>query len=323
MIITNANTKPFFAISHARDAFAEEAGSDLDLFLGLAGAEYNVTAEQAINPISGLPVPNQFFLIRDSDQEVVAPKTVTESYGIITPTDLANSVRGLVESGWATASDFMMLKKEGIVGMGEILAFRLDTARNIAGEDDWNWYILLQNMHGRGKVRARIACYRPTGKNQMGGLMADFNWSVSHRVARGQRSVTANRVDAAAKQWDELNKRIDMIANRLDDFARTPLSNPISVANAILDIDDGDDDDDIPTKRLNMRSAIMDEYYNPGRGTHGRTAYDMLMAVTAVNSHGSPHINSKKSVSARQAGIVDGPEHRREIKAVQVLSNLP
>lgn len=311
----------FFANVKKATRISDDAQGNLDLFLELAGADYTVSAHQISNPVTGELVPSQYVVIRDADNVVLTPKTVTESYGLVSPSTLADSVRGLVQEGWAECSDFMFLTRENIEGNGEVMSLKLNTGRNAAGEDDLAWFVILTNFHGRGKVKARIVCFRPFCANQMGAIMAEFDWAVSHRVPKGKRGVTADRVSDAASQWSNLNQHLDRIAERLDLIRSLPLMSGGArvLVNDLLSIPQNATEDDISGQKRNQRDAILEEFYNPSRGTFGQNGWDLLNAVTAVNTHGHDLIGSKVGPSRRSAAILSGTAGKREAKMVSLL----
>jgi hypothetical protein len=296
-----------------------DAMEDLDLFLHLAGADYGVTAHQIINPVTGEPIPRQFAVLRGTDNVVLNPSTVTESYGLITPTVLADSVRHLVNEGHCFPSDFMFLTKSDIAGNGEVLVLKMNTGLNAAGEDDLQWFLVLTNFHGRGKVKARIVCFRPSCENQMGSIMSEFDWAVSHRVPRGERGETAKRVISKAAQWENLNHRLETIGKRLDAIKSVDVPDPLVFVNPLLGIKPDAKDEDISGQKRNMRDAIVSEFHNHSRGAFGRNGWDLLNGLTAVNTHGHETIASKVGPSRRSAGILSGSAGKREAELVKML----
>ena len=287
-----------------------DAGTDLDMFLEMSGADYRVDRVQATHPVTGEIVPSQFFLNRVPGNVVVAPKTVTESYGAISPTDLANSVRGLVDEGFLMASDFMLHAKEGITGMAETLAFRIrdDIRPTIGDESDWGWYLLLTNTHGRGKVRGRICAHRPVCTNQLTGVMRGFDWAISHGVTRNDQERTKRRLIEAAQNWESLGTRLEAVAERLNLFVVTPVSHAEAavIVNDVIGIDQRAQESDISGNKRNRRDAILLEFSNETRGTFGRTAFDLYNATTAFTSHGNDLVKSTMDAASRANSILDG-----------------
>lgn len=288
-----------------------EAGADLDLFLSLSGGDYSVDRVPAPHPTkAGESVPGQFFLVRGSDQTVVSPKTVTKSCGIITPRDLADSVRDLVDHGWLQASDLMLQKREGIVGQTEVLAFRVSDEHRptIGDEGDWGWYVLLKNPHGRGKVTGSIAAFRPSCTNQIAGIMRSFDWSVSHRIAKGDEDGTKRKVITAVERWETLRKNIAAMARNLGLLLDVPMGEDEALAsvNRVLKIDPTAEDEAISGNKRNKRDAILSEFHNERRATFGRTAFDLYMATTAFTTHGSDLVKSTMDPATRATSILDG-----------------
>ena len=317
--IITCRSDGFFANIRKATHISEEAMADLDLFLELAGADYSVSAHQIVNPVTGQPIPRQYAVLRDTDNVVLTPSTVTESYGLITPKVLADSVRHLVNEGFCSPSDFMFLTKSDIAGNGEVLVLKMNTGLSAAGEDDLQWFLVLTNFHGRGKVKARIVCFRPSCENQMGSIMAEFDWAVSHRVPRGERGETAKRVISSASQWQNLNNRLSVIAERLDLIKTVQVADPLDFINPLLSIDPRAKDEQISGQKRNMRDAIVGEFANASRGTFGRNGWDLLNAVTAVNTHGHENIASKVGPSRRSAAILSGTAGSREAAMVKML----
>ena len=323
-IITNGQGGFFSNLGMGKGAAVVDAGTDLDLFLSLAGADYTVTPVQAMHPITGDPVPGQFFLDRQPGNVVVAPKTVTANYGVITPSDMAESVRDLVDQGWLTPSDFMLQKKEGIVGMREVLAFRLDAQRKIGDEEDWSFFLLLGNVHGRGKVTGCIVSNRPRCENQIVGILSSFNWSVSHRVPKADQTVVRARVNDAAQSWQVLNNKIDAMARKLGLFVDFPMdwNLALEATNDVLGIPQNADEKEISGQKRNNRDAILAEFNNPTRGTFGKSAFDLYMAATAFLTHGDStgRIKSKMPPEGRASGRLSGGLARLEAGMVDTLS---
>jgi len=307
--------KGFFANVRKATHVDSDARTDRSLFLALSGADYGLGLHQASNPVTGNPVPSQFFVIRDSDSTVVAAKTVTESYGVVTPTDLVASVAGLVDAGFLEMSDFMLLTKEGIAGNGEIVTLKMVTDQTAAGEN-LHWFLVLTNFHGAGKVKARIVCNRPWCLNQMGAIMAEFDWAVSHRVPRGKTERAAERIIDAGSQWDNLTQKLQKVSSNFDALQTLSVPDPDKYIFPVLGIDPKKD---LKGAKKNLRTAIMDEFNNPSRGTFGRTGWDLINAVTAVNTHGHESIASKADNLSRAGGILVGSAGTREEKMMRIL----
>ena len=312
-MITNGKNGFF---SNVRGGTVIEA-DNLESFMDISGANYGISRVPAPHPTkSGEFVPNQFFLSRNSDGVVVSPKTVTESCGVVTPLDLAESVRGLCDAGWIMPSDFFLQTKEGILGQTEILVFRVNEefTPEIRDESDWNWYLLLTNPHGRGKVRGRIVSFRPWCSNQIASIMKDFDWSVSHRIPKGQDSVTRDKVISAIDQWETLQKRIAEMSKRLNLLMDIPLGEKgaLDILNKTLKIPVNTPDDKVGGNRRNRREAIMAEFKNESRGTFGSSAYDLYMATTAFASHGSSLVKSKINPITRASSILSGGMEKLE-----------
>lgn len=288
-----------------------DAGGDLDLFLELAGADYGISRVPAPHPTKlGEDVPGQCFLVRDVDQTVVSPKTVTTSCGIVTPTDLGESVRGLVDEGWLMPSDFMLQKREGIVGQTEILAFRVhdDFRPEIGDEKDWGWYLILKNPHGRGVVQGQIAALRPSCTNQIAGILRAWDWKVSHRIPKGDEDKTKRLVISAVEAWDDLKRRLAAMARNLGLLMDVPMSRDaaLSAVESVLGIDPNAEEEDISGNKRNKRDAIMAEFSNPNRATFGRNAFDLYMATTAFTTHGSDVVKSAMDAPTRATSILSG-----------------
>jgi len=305
-----------------------DTGRSLDAFLEATKFDYDVHKVQAVHPYKRddsdklVVIPNQFHLINGNTDEVLSPMTVSDQYGVISPRNIVESTRHLVDDGWATPDSLMRIRG----GQSEVLMLRLDgqtpAIKNNGVEEDWVWYLMIQNFHGRGKCRARIIAKRPVCSNQIAGLMADFDWAVSHRKN------AAEKFENKVQTWENLQNRLTVIAKKMGLYADTTVDIP-AVAREIVGIKSPEvgktEAESNSTRKMNLLSAIIDGANMPNLGTFGRSAMDVYNSVTSFNTRGHEAVRSKLDAGQRAVRLIEGAGmsgHGLEMKTHKVLAGL-
>jgi hypothetical protein len=229
--------------------------------------------------------------IRDDDETVVSPSTVTERYTVRTPTHLATVLDPVVANGlgiWDTA--FTLYG-----GQSEVVTVRLCDIKAKPGNDssDWQHFLVAQNYHGSGKARFvlasnRVVCHNTATLAFSGGADMAFVHS---------KSIVQKFADAP-KLWTEaaaaINTHCDKLA-KLDKVVNVP-----ETIDELLAIDD-----DATTQQKNRRDRIVAAANMPHMGTHGRTLFDIFNAVTFDATHNEGG-KAGKTMGSRMESILDG-----------------
>jgi len=263
-------------------------------FLVKARMSYNVTKEQATRFNKAgvqVDVPNQFNLIRDDDETVVSPSTVTKKYEVRIPRDLAMVVDPIVQGGLGIYDTAFTLYG----GQSEVVTVRLCDIKSKPGNDssDWTYYLVCQNYHGTGKARFKIAGNRVVCHNTVTAAFAGgADLSMVHTKSIVQKFADAPKVWTAAAT--AIAAHCDKLA-KLDKVVNVP-----ETIDELLAIDD-----DATTQQKNRRDRLVAAACMPMMGTHGRTLYDIFNAVTYDTTHNAGG-KAGKTMTGRMESILDG-----------------
>lgn len=335
-----ADIKGFFNPTKQGDTFkglnssiegevADRIIPDLPTFLKAARRDYYIKKVPAYQKFGTefAEVENQFHLVRSSDERVVSPHTVTESYAPLSLVDIAEEVQPWCEAGWCTPDGVYSGKNESL----ELLTLRLDAAGNLPNGEVFKHYIAFQNPHAAGgKAKGKILDFRVVcGNTFAAAIRSVSDFTITHRVAEGdaeeQKSIMVARAKDAIAAWSAVQDHIKKLAEKINVWSAIPLQNAdvLELSNRLVGITD---EDDASTRAKNRRDAIVAAYNMPKFGTYGRTAYDWLNGVTFVNSSPLAEINAKSKVSAIDRAIrtmdTNGTGFAFELKAEELLAEL-
>ena len=298
-----------------RNGVTKEVIRDWGEFLALAKMDY------AINKLPALvhertevsEVPNQFHLVRSSDNVVVSPSTVTKQYGVLTPSDIVQELEPFVSQGWATPDAGFILNDHS-----EVIVMRLDGGQlpdngSIGGEN-YTHYAVVQNFHGRGSARGRIISRRLVCDNMMRSIFSEgADFSITHRQN------VKERFEWAIASWTKLQEAIKKLAEHLKLYMDFELdaAEVDATINKILAIKDGED---VSARKQNQKEAILIAA-RMSPGCQGQTAFDLYNGVTWYNSH---HETARGSVLPikRVASFLNGSRGQLEDRAVNVLNEM-
>ena len=312
---------------------------DLQEFLAAAGRDYYIKKVPAgvFDPAGGLDasgevvpawreVENQYHLARSSDGRVVSPHTVTNQYAPLSLMDVAEEIAPWVQAGWATP-DAVFEARNGSL---EMLVLRLDASGEIADDEFFVHYIVIQNPHGSGgTAKGKIISFRVVCQNTFASACsAASDFAITHRVASGsaeeQAEVMAKRTQDAIKAWDKVQEHIRVLSEKVNTWSTAPIARADAehLTESLLDIPAGKGTEATGRKR-NMREAILDAWNRPQYGTFGQTGYDWLNAVTFVNSSPFSEIVQKSKVGAVDRAVrnmsATGTGFKVEQKAEKIL----
>lgn len=338
-----AKIKGFFNPRHAGDTFKGLNGSidgmvadriigNLQDFLKAAGRDYYIRKDPVYQRFGTefAEVENQFHLVRSSDSRVVSPHTVTESYAPLSLMDMAEELQPWCDQGWVTPDGVYSAKEESM----ELLTLRLD-AGNIVLPDGENFlhYIVFENAHATGgKAKGKIISWRVVCANTFASAVsAVSDFTISHRVARGsdekQQEIMALRAKDAVSAWEQAKEHIRKLSDRITvmQAAKITAADAKNLTDRILGVD-GMTEETISTRSKNKRAAILSAFNMPAMGTFGQSAYDLLNAVTFINSSPMAEFNRKSKVDALDRLVrnvsVNGTGFKEERKAEEVLAEV-
>lgn len=211
-----------------------------------------------------------------------------------------------------------------------MLVLRLDASGEIADDEFFVHYIVIQNPHGSGgTAKGKIISFRVVCQNTFASACsAASDFAITHRVASGsaeeQAEVMAKRTQDAIKAWDKVQEHIRVLSEKVNTWSAAPIARADAehLTEALLDIPAGKGTEATGRKR-NMREAILDAWNRPQYGTFGQTGYDWLNAVTFVNSSPFSEIVQKSKVGAVDRAVrnmsATGTGFKVEQKAERIL----
>lgn len=349
-VMQDAKIKGFFNPRFAGDTFtglctmdgriANRIHGNLFEFLKDAGRDYFIRKVPAgvLDPTGGIgeggilvpswiEVGNQFHLARSSDNRVVSPHTVTDSYAPVSLMDMAEELQPWCEQGWCSPDGVYSARGESL----EVLSLRLDAGGiEFPGKEKFHHYIVWENAHAvGGKGKGKIISWRIVCKNTFAAaISARSDFMITHRVAKGspekQQEIMAERVKEAVAAWSQVKDYFQKMADKIGLWQGVSVTKDqaVNLSNRLIGIDD---EEDASTRATNKRDAIVAAFNLPSAGTEGRTAWDWINAVTFVNSSPDAEINKKSKVDATDRLVrtttVNGTGFKEEASAEKILAD--
>ena len=321
--MSKATIKGFFNPRHAGDTFkglnstidgtvADKPIGNLFAFLKAAGRDYFIKRVPAgvLDPEGAIDsngqavpawieVPGQYHLARSSDNRVISPHTVTDSYAPLSLMDMAEELQPWCDAGWTTPDGVYSARNESL----ELLSLRLDAGGDLPDGEKFLHYMVFQNPHATGgKPKGKIISWRIVCANTFARAIASTaDWTITHRIGidtpEKQAEIMAERRKEAVEAWDNARKHIDALAERIQTLKGIPLS--IGEAESMTDRLLGIGTKEKDSKRAeNKKEAILRAFNMPQFGTFGKDAWDWNNAVTFTNSSEHAENNRKSKVSA-------------------------
>lgn len=294
----------------------------LTQFLTDKGMAYEVIKEQVKRVNSKgeiVNVPDQFHLVRSTDEHVISPGTVSNRYSVTNPTKMCDPLAPLVAEGWINP-DMGFLFKDGSY---EVVSFEMNSSElenggEIAGEQWKHWVSLHNHQGGGGGLKGSITSFRVICANTAAAAAREACFSIRHTG-----DIDAN-YKWAIDRWQKLKDSVKKLSERMTVFADLTLS-PTDALDALTKLYDveGIAADDISTRTANELEFAMTEFSNPRRGTFGKTGLDLFNAITATNSHYAPK-TSKETKEKRLSSLYDvnGSRFKLEDAAVSLLEKM-
>lgn len=303
---------------HGKGVVSVETIRDLEQFVREGNCWYRVQKSPALIARTGLdeggnpveicsPVRNQFHLVRDDDGQVVSNSTVTNQYGIISPPDIVDLIRGFCDEGFATPDAAFTLYD----GQSEVISLRLDFEEPIDGDesDPWIHFLCVQNYHGTGKLRGKLTSTRPVCHNTVTAAFAGgADFALPHRLN------IKDRVQFAVQTWERVQTYLREMGTRLGKLASFPVDIPTAACVA-LGIEDGDD---LSKQAERRRDAIIAAARGGSPGTNGQTALDVFNAITWYTTHNEGGKGGKDERD-RFASVLDGTRGNLQQRAAENL----
>lgn len=343
--------KGFFNPRNAGDTFkglngsiegslASKVHSNLFDFLKEGGRDYYIKKvpagifdptgavnEQGLIVPAWVEVENQFHLARSSDNRVVSPHTVTDSYAPVSLMDVAEELQPWCEQGWCSPDGVYSARNESL----EVLSMRIDGGGIVLpGGEKFLHYIVWENTHATGgKIKGKIISWRIVCCNTFAAaIRAASDFTITHRVAKGtteeQQKIMAERIKDAVAAWKQVQGHFTVMAEKMGlwQSVGVTVADATKLSNDLLGVAD---EEKASTRAINKRDAIVAAFNMPSAGTSGRTAWDWINAVTFVNSSPLAEINRKSKVSAVDRIVrtttVNGTGFKEEAEAENLLAS--
>ena len=287
-----------------KGTLSEKLYHSLPEFLTAAKRDYGIRRVQSIHPETHAPIKNQFLLLRSDDRRIVGPKNVSDSYAPMSLMDIAAEVQPFCDQGWATPDSvfgggFLPDGGESV----EILCVRLDAGgvEMPAGEKLVHYMVLINPHNGR-KAQGKFISYRPWCKNMFSALLSGgYDFAIPHRIAKSEDPATImqERIKTAIETWDNFKKKLRRLADHINIWNGMPIQLPDAreLTDRLLEIQ-GIPEGAISGRSKNKRDAILAAFNRPDIGTHGRSAYDWLNAVTFTVSSPDSSTNRESKTPA-------------------------
>ncbi len=278
-----------------------------------ARMNYRTGLVQAFAPDRGgtrHPVPGQFFVQRSDDGCIVAPNTVSENYEVLQVDELFEIMKILADQGFVEPATALVIND----GCTEIVTARFVEQGPTTGGSAWTNYMNLWNNHGgTGKAGGNGSSIRIVCKNTFNASIRASGQDFALRHSQGMTErfkVAAMAMQCVQKQRDAFFE----IYGKLQMFA---VDVPKAV-EAVLGLD-SKPREDWTTQAKNKRQALLTASNLPAAGTEGKTAADVLNAVTYWTTHNDGGKDGTDA-SSRVGSMILGTRAAFEARAFSVLS---
>jgi hypothetical protein len=162
--------------------------------------------------------------------------------------------------------------------------------------------MVLINPHNGRKAQGKFISYRPWCKNMFSALLSGgYDFAIPHRIAKSEDPATImqERIKTAIETWDNFKKKLRRLADHINIWNGMPIQLPDAreLTDRLLEIQ-GIPEGAISGRSKNKRDAILAAFNRPDIGTHGRSAYDWLNAVTFTVSSPDSSTNRESKTPA-------------------------
>jgi hypothetical protein len=257
---------------------------------------------------------NQFQLCRNDNGNDLSNQTVTKTYKVLTPNDIADDFQWFVDQGYARPFS-AFTTSTGI----ESIALILDPDL-FQGVNGYTGFILGQNRQGQVGAKGQLFVYRQVCKNGMMGWAKEAGFSISHRGDVKQKFTDHTR------EWARMEQTFHDMNRRMTELSGVPMTfEQFTAATDALHGTrlEGDTVIDVKTlkpastRKLNIRETILSATDMPLMGTSGSTAADWYNGVTWRLSHLLD--GSSRSKTAQTDSLLNGSGRSEELRALAIL----
>jgi len=288
---------------------------DMDYGVEKADATYRWGTDDEGDPIHR-QAANEFHLVRSDNGDCLSRATVTKTYKVLTPGDIADDFQWFVDAGYARPFSAFRTGNGG-----ECIALVLDPEL-FEGVNGYTGFILGSNRQGQEGAKGSLFVYRQVCSNGMMGWAKDSSFSISHRG--DVRAKFTNHT----REWARIEKAFQDMNRRMSELSSIPMTvEDLMAATDALHgtrvegevVLDTKTLKPASTRKLNIRDRIIQATDMPDMGTHGRSAADFYNAVTYRLSH-NPE-GSTKSQTATTDSLIQGSGRTEELRALRILDN--
>jgi hypothetical protein len=298
-------------------ANADENMTSIRDLLTEQGMDYGVDKVQATYPWDGVTrqAENEFHLVRTDNGKNLSSATVTKTYKVLTPGNIADDFQWFVDQGYARPFS-AFTTSTGV----ETIALVLDP-NLFQGVNGYTGFILGQNRQGNKGATGSLFVYRQVCSNGMMGWAKDASFSIAHRGDVRQKFTDHTR------EWARIQKTFQDMDARMSQLTGVPMTFEqfTQAADALhgtrLEGDviiDAKTLQPASTRKVNIREEILAATNMPGMGTHGASAADFYNAVTYRLSHRRE--GSSRSQTAQTDSLLGGSGRKEELRTMEILS---
>jgi hypothetical protein len=258
---------------------------------------------------------NEFHLCNADNGDCLSGQTVTKTYKVLTPSDIAADFQWFVDQGYARPFS-AFTTSTGIETVALVLNPDL-----FSGVNGYTGFILGQNKQGQKGATGSLFVYRQVCSNGMMGWAKDASFSIAHRGNVKQKFTDRTR------EWARIQKTFQDMDRRMTELSGVPMTFEqfTKAADALHGTRvEGDVIIDVKTlqpastRKRNIREEILAATNMPSMGTNGASAADFYNAVTYRLSH--LRDGSSRSQTAQTDSLLAGSGRREELRAMEILS---
>lgn len=260
---------------------------------------------------------NEFHLVRSDNGQCLSGQTVTKTYSILTPGDIADDFQWFVDSGYA--SPFSAFRTSNGV---ECVALLLNTDL-FPGVNGYSGFILGQNRQGQAGAKGSLFVWRQICSNGMMGWGKEGSFSIAHRGEVRQKFTDHTR------EWARIEETFLKMNERMTELSGIPMTfqeferatNELhGIRQDGTELFDAKTGKALSTRKRNIREEILAAVNMPAMGTYGRSAADFYNAVTYRLSH--TREGSQRSQTALTDSLITGASRAEESRALNILAEL-
>ena len=292
-----------------------------EAFLERTGLDYTVEKRPSLFDVNGevTTVPNQFHLVRSSDNHVVSPSTVSKSYGVITPSMVVENVlKTFYDAGFGNFCAGFQTRN----GSREHIAFRLDFGQdndileNPLPSDSWENYLVITNSHGGSKLEGGLHRLRRVCSNGLHVYGYELSFGIRHTGdVRLKLETVRQNWQAAREVIAKQNAMLEKLAATQCDVRRV-IEDILGISGKIAA------GQKVSAQLETKRDPIESYAKRADMGADGRTLYAVLNGFTAFASHDAWQLPEEDDGTALLDSMLGGTRDREVERAYEALASL-